>query len=319
VTAEGGCTWNASSTAPWITVISGSTGSGNGAVSVAIGATGAARSGTIAVAGQTVTVEQAAPVAPTCSYRLGEASRSVRSDRQDVTVTMSAPSGCAWKVTSDVSWITVADAGKGSGNGSVRLTVAANMGDARTGTVRIASETFTVQQAAGECTYAIKPTFYNAGRGPDTVIVNVTAGPGCGWTARSDAPWVSVDAGSSGSGNGTVRLQVQANSAEARTTVLTIAGQAFTLHQEGPCAYTLKPTFYHSGHGRDDITVEVNTEARCSWTASSSVAWVTVRDGASGSGNGKVRLRIEGNDGPARSVILTIAGQPFDLRQDGGK
>jgi len=28
-------------------------------------------------------------------------------------------------------------------------------------------------------------------------------------------------------------------------------------------------------------------------------------------------LLIQANDGPPRSVVLTIAGQPFDLKQDG--
>jgi hypothetical protein len=55
----------------------------------------------------------------------------------------------------------------------------------------------------------------------------------------------------------------------------------------------------------------------CPWTASSSVSWVTVAEGASGAGKGKVRLLVQANDGPARQVVLTIAGQPFELRQDG--
>ena len=39
--------------------------------------------------------------------------------------------------------------------------------------------------------------------------------------------------------------------------------------------------------------------------------------GATGTGKGKVRLVVQANDGPAREVVLTIAGQPFELRQDG--
>jgi len=299
-------------------VRSGASGSGNGSVTVSIaGNSGGARSATITIANVTVTVEQAAPAPQPCTYRLDDPVRSVNGDAQDITVAMNAASRCAWTVTSDVPWITVADAGPGSGNGNFRLTVAVNRGDARTGTVHAASETLTIRQAAGACTYAIKPTYYNAGRGPDSVNVDVSAGAGCPWTARSDAAWVTVAAGSSGSGNGTVRLTLQANNAAARSTTVTIAGQPLTVNQEGSCSYSLKPTFYHAGRGPDDVTVEVTTDEGCAWTAGSSVDWVTVREGASGTGKGKVRLAITANDGAPRQAVITIAGQPFDLRQDG--
>ena len=167
------------------------------------------------------------------------------------------------------------------------------------------------------CTYAIKPTYYNAGKGPDTITINVTAAAGCTWTTRTDATWVSLDAGSTGTGNGTVRLLVSANNGPERSTTITIAEQSFALHQEGSCSYKIKPNDYHAGRGPDDIDIDVTTDAGCSWTASSSVSWVTVAEGAAGTGKGKVRLLVQANDGPARSVVLTIAGQPFELRQNG--
>jgi hypothetical protein len=46
---------------------------------------------------------------------------------------------------------------------------------------------------------------------------------------------------------------------------------------------------------------------------------VTVAEGATGTGNGTVRLLVQPNSGPTRSVTLTIAGQPFDLRQFGSQ
>ena len=119
---------------------------------------------------------------------------------EDITVNVTAPVGCAWTVTSDAPWITVADTGSGTANGNVRLTVGRNTGAARTGAVRIATETFTVQQAAAPvtCTYQIKPASYDAGRGGETVTINVTADSVCAWTAVTDATWVVIDAGQSG-------------------------------------------------------------------------------------------------------------------------
>jgi hypothetical protein len=200
------------------------------------------------------------------------------------------------------------------------VNIARNSGSARTANISVATKTVTIQQAAAPpapCNYAIKPAYYDAGRGPDTIRINVTAGDGCEWSARNDAPWVTVDAGSTGSGNGIVRLLVQANTDAERSTTLTLAGQPFALHQEGSCSYKIKPNNYHAGRGPDDIEIEVTTDDGCTWTASSTVNWVTVAEGASGTGKGKVRLLVQANDGPARTVVLTIAGQPFELRQNG--
>jgi hypothetical protein len=201
----------------------------------------------------------------------------------------------------------------------VRLAIAANTGAPRTGTVRIATETLTVQQAASVCTYNVKPTSYHAGKGPDDILVNVTTGGGCTWTSSTTASWVTIDTGRTGSGSGTVRLVIPANGGAPRSTTVTIAGSPFTLTQDGACVATLKPTWYEAGRGPDTIPIAVTIDAACSWTAASTVSWVTVADGATAIGSGTVRLEVQPNSGPERSVTLTIAGQPFNLRQFGSQ
>jgi Putative binding domain, N-terminal/Viral BACON domain len=60
VTASAGCTWTAASNVPWISISSGSPGSGDGTVAfvVDVNATGAPRSGTLTIAGKVFTVNQ---------------------------------------------------------------------------------------------------------------------------------------------------------------------------------------------------------------------------------------------------------------------
>jgi hypothetical protein len=63
VTAGTGCSWTATENLSWVSITSGASGTGNGAVNYSITEnTGAARSGTITIAGQTFTISQAAPV-----------------------------------------------------------------------------------------------------------------------------------------------------------------------------------------------------------------------------------------------------------------
>jgi hypothetical protein len=68
VTASAGtCTWSATSAAPWITITSGATGTGSGAVGYAVAAntTGAPRTGILNIAGNPFTVTQSAASAAT--------------------------------------------------------------------------------------------------------------------------------------------------------------------------------------------------------------------------------------------------------------
>ena len=62
VTAQGGCAWNATSSASWISITAGASGNGTGTVSYAVAAntSTSSRSGTLTLAGQTFTVFQAA-------------------------------------------------------------------------------------------------------------------------------------------------------------------------------------------------------------------------------------------------------------------
>jgi all-beta uncharacterized protein len=324
VMAASGCSWNASSSADWINIAAGESGSGNGSVRVTVSAnSGAARSANLTVAGQSVTLEQPeapAPTPPPCSYSIAPRSRSIGRDETVITITVAAADNCSWTAASQAGWITVADGLTGSGNGTVRLVAASNSGPSRSGTVTVAGTSFTVQQDGVTCTYSIKPGSYSAGGGADNVVVSVTAGDGCAWTAASNASWVSVTEGRTGSGNGTVRLIVEANSGAARTANLTIAGQPFTLEQaRGVCQPTIKPRDYHSGRGPDDIRITVTADPGCTWTATSPVSWVTVVEGRDGSGTGTVRLLVQPNNDEARSTTLTIAGQPFNLLQNGAQ
>ena len=264
-----------------------------------------------------MSVEQDAAPAP-CTYRVSPDVRNAGADAEEFTVSVSTQAACTWTASSEASWITIAGARTGTGNGTFRAGVAANAGASRTGVIRVGGVSLTVRQAGATCTFGIKPTYYDAGRGPDDIRVNVTAPDGCAWTASSPVSWASIADGRTGSGAGMVRILVEPNGGSERSAELTIAGEAFHLRQFG-CRATIKPTWYNAGRGPDDIRIVVSADSGCSWTASSSVSWVSVAEGKTGKGDGIVRLLVEPNSGPARAVTLTIASQPFELTQNGSQ
>jgi hypothetical protein len=170
------------------------------------------------------------------------------------------------------------------------------------------------------CSYSIAPTSQSFPSSGGTGTVGVTAGAGCNWTATSNAAWLHITSGASGSGNGTVGYSADANPSAQRTGTLTIAGQSFTVSQSAgssSCSYTLSTTNVNVAIGGGSILITVTAGAGCGWTAQSNVTWITITSGSSGSGNGSVNVSIAANSGPTRTGTVTIAGQTVNFNQAG--
>jgi hypothetical protein len=151
-----------------------------------------------------------------------------------VSVTSTGAS-CAWTAVSNSSFITVKSGSSGMGSGTVGFAVAANPNPGqRSGTMTIAGKTFMVSQDGINCSYSIAPASQTLDAKASTKTVTVTTNAGCKWTAISNAPFVSINSGASGTGSGTVTYSVASNTnAAKRTGTLTVAGQTVTITQSG--------------------------------------------------------------------------------------
>jgi hypothetical protein len=315
VTAPGGCSWTASSHVPWITISSGASGSGNGSVQLAVAATtDAARSGTVTIGGQTFTVNQASG----CTLALGPTSQTVAAGGGTGSFTVTTGASCGWTATSTVPWTTLTSGAAGTGNGTVQFTVAANTGSARSGSITVGGQTFSIAQDGG-CTFAVAPDTLPVASSGGSPTVGITAGaPDCAWTAVSNVAWVSITVGAGGTGNGTSRLDVQANSGPARSGTATVAGRTVTVNQDSGCTFSLTPSSQPMVVGGGASNVMVNASGGCSWTALSNVPWITITAGASGTDGGTVQFTVDVNaTGASRDGTMTIAGQTFTVSQAG--
>ena len=263
----------------------------------------------------TITTVEPSPLK--CVVALNPESASINPSSTVVSFAVSADTDCDWSPTTAASWISNIAPAVGQGSGQVQFRAAANTGPARTGTLVVADTTFSVNQAGG-CTYAIKPTIQQMGSAGGSGAVAVAAGAGCTWSAASNAAWISLPPGVSGTGNGSVAFDVQANTGPERTGTLTIAGQVFTLTQASGCTYSIAPTsraFDGSG-GTDAVTV--TAPAGCTWTAQVSAAalgWMAILSGAQGTGNGTVEYIVAPLFFGARNGTIAIAGQTFTVSQ----
>jgi glucose/arabinose dehydrogenase len=235
VVAPQGCAWNAVSHASWLLITGGSSGSGNGTVNYSVAANNdpGPRTGMLTIAGETFTVTQSG-ASGTCAFSISPSANSLSAAGGGGSVTVTATAGCAWTAVSNADWVHITSGSNGTGSGSVNYTVDANGAGQRSGTMTIAGQAFTVTQsgASSNCSFSISPpgkSFLSSG---GTASVAVTAAPGCAWTAVSNASWIVITSGKSGSGNGTVTYSVSASGGVARTGTITIAGLTHRVTQK---------------------------------------------------------------------------------------
>jgi hypothetical protein len=321
VTTAAACTWTAVPDVAWITIGSGTSGTANGTVSFVTAAnTGSARTGHITVGATRVTVEQD-PSSSACSYSINPLSAGFpATGGAGASVTVAASPGCAWTATSNTAWIVVTSGASGRSAGSVVYSVSANAGGARSGTLLIAGQTFTVNQESAPCSFGINPTGQTVGNGSGTgATVAVTTQAGCAWTAAANDSWLTVNSPGSGVGSGSVGWTYAANPGAQRTGTMTIAGRTFTVDQQGPCTFTVAPLGQTlSAAGGSGTPITVTTGIGCAWAAVSNDAWITVTSGASGAGTGTVQITIGANVVyAARAGTLAIAGQVVTVIQNG--
>jgi hypothetical protein len=261
------------------------------------------------------------PPPPSCTYAIAPTSASgVPGTGGSGTVDVFTVAGCAWTAVSNSSFVQVTVGASGSGGGTVGYSVAANDTlSARSGTLTIAGQTFTVSQNAATCTYTLSPASASAPSaasiGSVTVTVNIAA---CPWSASSGAGFLAITSGGPGSGTGTVGYSVAANPAVSfRTGTLTVAGQTFAVTQSGAGpAMSIDRTTLNYGvvttgssfsaqTGSQIVRLTQSGAGAVTWTATPSVPWLTV---SPASGSGSATLTVSVAHHPTVGFAGTIAG-----------
>ena len=176
-------------------------------------------------------------------YVPGQASSCVSLPSSSTTVGGSSGTGsfvvntnasCLWEAKSNETWLTVVAGGLTVGNGTVSFSVEPNtLGGARSGTISVGGVLYTVNQAASSGTITLSPLSSNVMSfgGDINISVNSTSSS-LGWTATSNAPWITIGTGAIGTGSGSVRLTVASSAlVTARTGTVTIGGQLISITQ----------------------------------------------------------------------------------------
>jgi subtilisin-like proprotein convertase family protein len=276
----------------WITITSGSSGTGNGTVNYSVAAnTGAnSRTGTITVNGQVHTVTQAGTGGgcPSTSISMGQTLNGSLSSADCIfpdtnrLVDVYSFSGVAGQgiaasmdssafdtylyLANSANQVIAEDNNSGPGtnsripgtSGFFTLPVTGSYFLWASSTSSNSTGSYSV--SLSQCTYSISTSANSVGPGLGSTNFPITAPAGCAWSATSDSPsWLTTS--SSGSGNGTVRYDFTANNTtNTRTGRITVGGQVHTVTQiglGGAGSVRFSSATYSANENGGDVTITV--------------------------------------------------------------
>jgi hypothetical protein len=328
VVGPSGCEWTASSSQGWASILSGVAGSGTATVYVllSVNTTGATRSATVTIAGQNVTLSQ---LPTSCNPSFSTGSSTAPAGGGTLALSVVAPSACAWSVlNNDPNAIAVVSGASGTGNGTVTINVAPNLGpNTRTFHfyIRQANGVSETISQAGTTAPAVVATITSSPSGASIAVVGTGCIPGT-YTTPASLTWnantnctISFSTPQIIGGLPYTFYSATVNGGPSTTTnPLTVnsgtSPSIINANFLAPCKYSLSPSgqsFAASG-GLGSFTV--NTAPTCGWTPVPSSVWITILPSGS-KGTAKVSYAVAANTGIARNGAISVGGQTYNINQ----
>ncbi|HYP01627.1 MAG TPA: pre-peptidase C-terminal domain-containing protein [Pyrinomonadaceae bacterium] len=231
------------------------------------------------------TLSLANTVQPVCTYSLASSSQAAPSGGGQFTVGVTTQAGCAITATPSVSWLTV----DSTSNNTVTYTVQQNTTSAaRSGTISINGQTFTVNQDALVCTYTLPEKSRTVSSGGGTFNFSVDSQPGCPLPQPvSDSSWLLINSFSAGSnGTGTVSFTAQPNTLTVnRTGTITVGPTTYTITQTSaavpPPALQFRLATFTVSENDSTRSATITVERSGDTAGTATVEYATIDDPAS--------------------------------------
>jgi hypothetical protein len=248
VTAPAGCEWTAASSAPWVVIVTGNAGTGNGSVaySIAENNSTAERTTTLLVAGRNVVIMQAGE-SVVCEYSVAPVQLTTCMGATVLTTTVTTASGCTWTAQPNASWMNVA-VQSGTGPASIQIAVSDNYDLPRDGLLLVRWPSPTqgqnVRVAQAGCRYAVTQSVFVAPVGGLTanfMVLQQSDPTECGgalqdrcvWSAVADVPWIAINGTMPRAGDDLVSFTVLANPDGPRSGTIRVRDQTVRIDQTG--------------------------------------------------------------------------------------
>jgi hypothetical protein len=158
-------------------------------------------------------------------------------------LTIRAERDCGWTVAPQATWLSLTGERSGHGDAVVSYTVSGNPRPAaRTGDLVVEGTRFQVTQAGAPCTFTLSRSSESVGAAGGTISFGLDTLDGCSWSASTDASWLTVVRGASGTAGATIDVRVDANTGAARSGTIQVATAIFSVTQAAATSSTPSPS-----------------------------------------------------------------------------
>jgi hypothetical protein len=131
----------------------------------------------------------------------------------------------------------------------------------------------------------------------------------------------------SGRGDADLEYRVERNNGQGRSGSISAGGRTLRVEQGGAaaspptpsCTFEISPDHRQVRAEGGGEHFNVRTSSGCSWSASSSVGWITL-ERSSGSGDGRVEYRVQENrTEQERTGRISVGGRTHEVVQRGAR
>lgn len=258
------------------------------------------------------TVTQGA-VSPTVTPSAASFAASGGSGSADLTIA----GNVNWSASSDSGWISLTSASSGIGSTRTTFDVAANPTVyERQGAITLAGETVQITQAGLGASLDYADLIFGTDGGSDWIDVFPEANGS--WEAVSNTPWLTIAAGSSGVGSGSVLIVADpyTQTSQSRTGMIEVAGETIYVTQRG-YQLSVSPEIAQIGSNSGAGEFGVSAPITAVWEAITTQPWITITGGTTGVGNGTLRYTVAANTtGAPRTGRIIVSGTEYTITQD---
>ena len=279
----------------------------------------------------------------TARIRISAAATRLSAEGQEISVEISnsGEGEMNWSASLNANWAKIKDNATGEGSATLTVTFDANA-DTQERTVLLtirsqeASNTpqtieFTQERLSPSLSASADNYAVNAEGGRIVVTLENDGGGELEWSASlpSDISWVRFIGKSTGFGDGTVTIEVDANSTtNNRSFALTVSAEDAdqspqTLHfsqeasestgTEDPIEISAANYDLSTEGGSVQVTVAAGSEVRWKAAIDESATWANISGSSGGTGDGNITIRFDRNAGEeTRSFALTVSAEDAD-------
>ena len=206
-------------------------------------------------------------------------------------VNVSTAAGCPWTAASNVPWATVVAGRDGTGRVPRRSWSTATSGPPGQGSVLVAGQLVTDHAGRLAAVSSVDPLSHSFGARRHREPRQSTPRPDARGRRRATCRG-SPSPDRRPASEAENLLHRLARYRTARSGTITVAGTQVTVSQSAGCTFALGSQAQQLDAAGGDVSVSVTAAAGCAWTATSGASWITVASGASGTGDGAVKLTV---------------------------